>query len=298
MADDSQRPIVIKRIKKGGGGHHGGAWKIAYADFVTAMMAFFLLMWLLGSTTKAQMEGIAEYFRTPLKVALTGGSGAGEATSIIQGGGTDLTRRAGQVKNGQLDPESARKIVEQDEAAKLAQMKAKLERLIESNPRLKQFKKQLKLDITSEGLRIQIVDDQNRPMFDSGSAVMKDYTREILREIGKTLNELPNKISLSGHTDAVQYVTGERGYSNWELSADRANASRRELVAGGLEEGKILRVVGLGSAVPFDRANPNSPVNRRISIIVMNKKAEEAVSKEGQQMEANSAEQVRQQLKP
>ena len=298
MADDTQRPIVIKRIKKGGGGHHGGAWKIAYADFVTAMMAFFLLMWLLGSTTKAQMEGIAEYFKTPLKVALTGGSGAGDATSIIQGGGEDLTRRTGQIKKGEIDPESARKIHERDEAAKLAEMKAKLERIIENNPKLKQFKKQLKLDITSEGLRIQIVDEQNRPMFDSGGAVMKDYTRDILREIGKTLNELPNKISLSGHTDAVQYASGERGYSNWELSADRANASRRELVAGGLEEGKIMRVVGLGSAVPFDRDNPNSAVNRRISIIVMNKKAEEAISKEGQQMEATTAEQVRERLKP
>jgi len=299
MADDTQRPIVIKRIKKGGGGgHHGGAWKIAYADFVTAMMAFFLLMWLLGSTTKAQLQGIADYFNTPLKVALTGGSGAGDATSIIQGGGEDLTRRTGQVKRGEIDPESARKIYERDEAAKLAEMKAKLERIIENNPKLKQFKKQLKLDITSEGLRIQIVDEQNRPMFDSGSAVMKDYTRDILREIGKTLNELPNKISLSGHTDAVQYASGERGYSNWELSADRANASRRELLAGGLEEGKIIRVVGLGSAVPFDRDNPNSAVNRRISIIVLNKKAEEAISKEGQQMEATTAEQVRERLKP
>ncbi len=298
MADDTQRPIVIKRIKKGGGGHHGGAWKIAYADFVTAMMAFFLLMWLLGSTTKAHLQGIADYFNTPLKVALTGGSGAGDATSIIQGGGEDLTRRTGQVKRGEIDPESARKIYERDEAAKLAVMKAKLERIIENNPKLKQFKKQLKLDITSEGLRIQIVDEQNRPMFDSGSAVMKDYTRDILREIGKTLNELPNKISLSGHTDAVQYASGERGYSNWELSADRANASRRELLAGGLEEGKIIRVVGLGSAVPFDRDNPNSAVNRRISIIVLNKKAEEAISKEGQQMEATTAEQVRERLKP
>lgn len=296
MADDSQRPIVIKRIKKGGGGHHGGAWKIAYADFVTAMMAFFLLMWLLGSTTKAQLEGIADYFKTPLKVALSGGSGAGDATSIIKGGGTDLTRRAGQVKNGDIDPETARKILAKDEAERLNQMKQKIERLIDSNPKLKQFKRQLKLDITSEGLRIQIVDDQNRPMFDSGGAVMKDYTRDILREIGKTLNELPNKISLSGHTDAVQYASGERGYSNWELSADRANASRRELVAGGLEEGKIMRVVGLGSAVPFDRDDPNSPVNRRISIIVMNKKAEEAISREGQQMEATSAEQVRERL--
>ncbi|MFN3593676.1 MAG: flagellar motor protein MotB [Thiobacillaceae bacterium] len=296
MSDQSQRPIVIKRIKKGGGGHHGGAWKIAYADFVTAMMAFFLLMWLLGSTTKAQMEGIAEYFRTPLKVALSGGEGAGDATSIIKGGGNDLTRRAGQVKHGEIDPELAKKALAKVEAQKLAEMKQKLERLIDSNPKLKQFKRQLRLDITSEGLRIQIVDEQNRPMFDSGSAVMKDYTRDILREIGRTLNELPNKISLSGHTDAVQYASGERGYSNWELSADRANASRRELVAGGLEEGKIMRVVGLGSAVPFDKDNPNSPVNRRISIIVMNKKAEEAIAKEGREVEAATAQEVKERL--
>ncbi len=296
MADDSQRPIVIKRIKKGGGGHHGGAWKIAYADFVTAMMAFFLLMWLLGSTTKAQLEGIAEYFRTPLKVALAGGHGAGDATTVIQGGGEDLTRRTGEVKRGDIDPESARRIYEKDEAARLAQMKAKLERLIENNPRLRQFKRQLRIDITTEGLRIQIVDEQNRPMFDTGSAVMKDYTREILREIGHTLNELPNKISLSGHTDAQQFASGERGYSNWELSADRANAARRELVAGGLEEGKILRVVGLGSAVPFDRDNPNAPVNRRISIIVMNKRAEEAITRQGQQVEAATAQEIRERL--
>ncbi len=296
MSEDSQRPIIVKRVSKHGGANHGGAWKIAYADFVTAMMAFFLLMWLLGSTTKANRQGISDYFNTPLKVALSGGEGSGDATSIIKGGGNDLTRRTGQVKHGEIDPELAKKTLDKIEAQKLAEMKQKLERLIENNPKLKQFKRQLKLDITSEGLRIQIVDEQNRPMFDSGSAVMKDYTRDILREIGRTLNELPNKISLSGHTDAVQYASGERGYSNWELSADRANASRRELVAGGLEEGKIMRVVGLGSAVPFDKDNPNSPVNRRISIIVMNKKAEEAIAKEGREVEATTAQEVKERL--
>lgn len=297
MADDSQRPIVIKRVKKSSGAHHGGAWKIAYADFVTAMMAFFLLMWLLGSTTKAYRQGIADFFQTPLKVALMGGEGAGDATSVVKGGGNDLTQRTGQVKHGEIDPDEARKTLAKVEAEKLAEMKKKLERLIENNPKLKQFKNQIKLDITSEGLRIQIIDEQNRPMFDLGSAVMKDYTRDILREIGKTLNELPNKISLSGHTDAVQYASGERGYSNWELSADRANASRRELVAGGLEEGKIMRVVGLGSAVPFDKDNPYSPVNRRISIIVMNKKAEEAITKEAREIEAATAQEVRERLR-
>jgi chemotaxis protein MotB len=297
MADDSQRPIVIKRIKKAGGGAHGGAWKIAYADFVTAMMAFFLLMWLLGSSTKAQLEGISEYFQTPLKVALQGGYGSGDASSVIKGGGEDLTRKAGQVKRGETEPtkdvislEKAKAEHEQ-ETVRLQEMKSKIEKLM-SSPKLQGFKNQLKLDITKEGLRIQIVDDQNRPMFDSGGAVMKPYTRDILRAIGQTLNELPNRVSLSGHTDATQYVSGERGYSNWELSADRANASRREMVAGGLEAGKIMRVVGLADAVPFNKDNANDPVNRRISIIVMNKKAEEAITKEGQQVEAATAQEV------
>ena len=296
MADDTQRPIVIKRIKKvSGGGHSGGAWKIAYADFVTAMMAFFLLMWLLGSTTKAQRAGISDYFKTPLKVAMSGGSGTGDATSLIKGGGTDLTRSTGQVKKGE-NQEASRAQQAKQEAARLEALKATLEKAIANNPKMAQFKQQLKVDITEEGLRIQIVDDQNRPMFDSGGAVMKPYTRDILREIGKTLNEVPNRISLSGHTDAVAYSGGERGYSNWELSADRANASRRELVVGGLEEGKVLRVVGLGSAIPFDKENPNAPVNRRISIIVMNKKAEEAITKESRQIGAQTAKEVAEQL--
>jgi len=302
MSDDI-RPIVIKRVKKVTGGHHGGAWKIAYADFVTAMMAFFLLMWLLGSTTKGQMEGIADYFKTPLKIALAGGSGSGDASSVVKGGGEDLTRKAGQVMRGAtesskdtLSLEKSKADRERTEAGRLKDMKAKVEKIVESNKTLSSFKKQFKIDITNEGLRIQIIDDQNRPMFDIGGAVMKPYTQEILRAIGQTLNELPNKISLSGHTDAQRYVTGERGYSNWELSADRANASRRELVAGGLEQGKIMRVVGLADAVPFNKENPSDPVNRRISIIVMNAKAVEAINKESQQIEATTASQVADQL--
>jgi len=287
MSDDSQRPIVIKKIKKGGHGHHGGAWKIAYADFVTAMMAFFLLMWLLGSTAKGDLSGIAEYFATPLKVAMQGGSGSGDASSVIKGGGTDISRKAGQVKKGTPEPakkkainlEAAKAELKRLEGIKLEGLKERLEKTIDANPLLKQFKKQLMLDITKEGLRIQIVDEQNRPMFDSGGAHLKPYTQVILREIGKILNEVDNRISLSGHTDATAYSGGDRGYSNWELSADRANASRRELVAGGMAEGKMLRVVGLSSAVPFDQANPGGPINRRISIIVMNKETEESVTK-------------------
>jgi len=287
MADEGLRPIIVKRIKKGGGGHHGGAWKIAYADFVTAMMAFFLLMWLLGSTAKGDLNGIAEYFKTPLKVAMAGGSGSGDANTVLPGGGKDLTRQEGQLRKGQNDPivrkqtlKEAQQELERAERSRLEALKTRIEKAIDSNPTLRQFKNQLLIDITSEGLRIQIVDEKNRPMFALASAQLQPYTKDILHEIGKTLNDVPNKISLSGHTDATSYSSGEKGYSNWELSADRANASRRELVVGGMDESKVLRVVGLSSAVMLDKEDPFNPINRRISIIVMNKKAEEMVEKD------------------
>lgn len=300
MSEDlSQRPIVIKRVKKVIGGHHGGAWKIAYADFVTAMMAFFLLMWLLGSTTQGDLEGIADYFRTPLKVALAGGSGSGDSSSIIQGGGEDLTRRAGQIKKGDVEEkrniinlEAARAERERRELISLNKLKDKIEKAIEANPELKKFKNQLLLDITTDGLRIQIVDIKNRPMFTSGSADLQSYTQVILREIGKTLNDVPNKINLTGHTDATPYSSGDKNYSNWELSADRANASRRELIAGGMNPEKVLRVVGLSSAVLFDKNDPFNPMNRRISIIVMNEKAEQAIINDSQSMTIDKQDQL------
>lgn len=288
MSDDSQQPIIVKRVRKSAHGHHGGAWKIAYADFVTAMMAFFLLMWLLGSTTKADLQGISDYFKTPLKVALMGGSGAGEATSVIKGGGKDLVRAEGQQKHG--DMTTGRKIsdtkqTEQELARRdkevLRELKSRIDAAITASPTLSQFKNQLLIDLTTEGLRIQIVDEQNRPMFGIGSANLQPYTREILHEIGKVLNEVPNRISLSGHTDATPYSGGELGYSNWELSSDRSNAYRRELLAGGMDEKRIARVVGLSSSVLLDPSNPYNPVNRRVSIIVMNSKAENAAAHDG-----------------
>lgn len=293
MSDDSQQPIVVKRIKKGGAGAHGGAWKIAYADFVTAMMAFFLLMWLLGATAKGDLNGIADYFQTPLTVALAGGSGSGDSSSILQAGGQDLTRTNGQVKRG--DVEAPKKSInlqaltqdyEKAEKEKLTGLKTQLEAIIDSNPVLKQYKDQLLLDITSEGLRIQILDQKNRAMFDSSSAEVKPATREILRQIGNSLNNVENKISLSGHTDATPYAGGDKGFGNWELSTARANASRRELVAGGLNDEKIMRVVGLASAVPFDKSDPFNAANRRISIIVMNKRTEEAIVRDGSETAA------------
>ena len=299
MSDDSQRPIIVKRIKKGGHGHHGGAWKIAYADFVTAMMAFFLLMWLLGSTTRADLQGISEYFQTPLKVSLMGGSGAGDTTSIIKGGGSDLTRVDGQRKAG--DSTNARKASDikkleaqraQVEMERLRLLKEKVEAAIAANPILSQFRHQLLIDITTEGLRIQIVDEQNRPMFAIGSAELQPYTRAIVREIGALLNDVPNRIGLSGHTDATKYFGGERGYSNWELSADRGNAVRRELLAGGMQESRIARVIGLASSVLLNPADAYDPINRRVSIIVMNKKAEEAAMNDGGVVEAETAAQI------
>ena len=294
MSDDTQQPIVVKKIKKGGGGAHGGAWKIAYADFVTAMMAFFLLMWLLGSTAQGDMEGIAEFFQNPLKVGIGGGSGSGDSSSIIKGGGEDLTRSVGQVKRGDVkgkrtihldaavDPAPVSlghdaKAFEQAERAQLNDLKGQIEALIEASPALREMRDQLMMDITSEGLRIQIVDEQNRPMFAQSSANLQPYTRDLLRAIGRALNRVENRISLSGHTDASRYAGGDGGFSNWELSANRANASRRELVAGGLADGKVVRVVGLADMIPIKPDNPLDPINRRISIIVMNRKTEQGL---------------------
>ncbi|MGF6273061.1 chemotaxis protein MotB [Massilia sp. UYP11] len=298
MADDSGRPIVVKRIKKVARGHHGGAWKIAYADFVTAMMAFFLLMWLLGSTAKGDLVGIAEYFKTPLKVAMAGGSGSGDSSSVIKGGGEDLTRTQGQVKRGDSVPENktydlqaARAALAREESLRLQTLKARIESAIEVNPMLKKYQNQLLLDITSEGLRIQIVDEKNRPMFALAKAELQPYTREILHIIGMVLNEVPNKIGISGHTDSTPYYS-DAGYSNWELSADRANASRREMVLGGLQDDKVLRVVGLASAAHLDAKDPFNPVNRRISIIVMNKRTEDAVRRDAATLDVPAADAV------
>ena len=291
MAGDSKKvqPIIIKRIKKGGHAAHGGAWKIAYADFVTAMMAFFLLMWLLGSTTEGDKKGIADYFNSPLKVAMFGGSGSGDSSSVIKGGGTDLSNTSGQVKRGQVEApkrtfnlqalKAMREQQAQAEAARLKVLKQKVEEVIANDSRLAQYKSQIRLDLTAEGLRIQIVDNQNRPMFDSGNSDVKGYIQDILRAIGGVLREVPNKLTIEGHTDSKPFSSGDRGYSNWELSADRANASRRELIAGGLPGDKVLRVQGLAASMLYEKDAPESPLNRRISIIVMNREAEDRVFK-------------------
>jgi chemotaxis protein MotB len=288
MAGDAKRlqPIIVKRIKKGGHGKHTGAWKIAYADFVTAMMAFFLLMWLLGSTTEGDKKGIADYFQSPLKIALAGGSGSGDASHVLKGGGQDLTRTAGQVKNG--DIEAKRRSINlqalkaeqvRAETARLSDLKNKVEAELARGGKLANFGSQTRLDMTRDGLRIQILDELARPMFDSGSAVLQPHIRELLHGIGAALTEVPNLLTLEGHTDAQPFQSGERGYGNWELSAERANASRRELIAGGLPEDRVLRVQGLASSQLLVRDDPLDPSNRRISIIVMTREAEDRVFK-------------------
>ena len=284
MAGDAKKlqPIIVKKIKKGGHSHHGGAWKIAYADFVTAMMAFFLLMWLLGSTTDGDKKGIADYFQSPLRVSMAGGSGSGDSSHLVKGGGQDLTRTTGQVKRGDIEAkrdtvnlQALKQEQVRAEIARLEDLKKKVENKIAESSKLAPLASQLRLDMTRDGLRIQITDELNRPMFASGSAVVQPYMRELLREIGQVLTLVPNRLTLEGHTDAQPFSAGERGYSNWELSADRANASRRELVSGGLPDDRVLRVQGLASSTLFNSAEPLSASNRRISVIVMNRDAED-----------------------
>ena len=288
MAAQQQPPIIlIKRRKKGGGGHHGGSWKVAYADFVTAMMAFFLVMWLVAAMPQEQLAGIADYFKNPSAVQ-------GRTSTMVQGkmgpGGAgdtpikmfDQVRNppgAGAAKvpgvgNGKTsDEDAARRALEQADKKKLEVLKQALEKAIGQSQALKPFKDQLLIDITPEGLRIQIIDAQNRPMFDLGSPELKPYTRQILVELATYIDQVPNRVAISGHTDTTPYAA-KNGYSNWELSAERANAARRALVEGGMREEKLARVVGLSSSVPFNRNDPADPKNRRISLVVLSQEAE------------------------
>ncbi|WP_405045148.1 flagellar motor protein MotB [Paraburkholderia sp.] len=297
MSNNKDRAIVVKRVAPKKGGHHGGAWKLAYADFMTAMMAFFLLMWLLSSASTVTLKGIADYFNEPLKVTLWGGDRSAEDSSIVKGGGRDIssqddgvTRRSdgmssrtdrSTVKHNDDEASKTQQgSLERQEQVRLHDLQVKLMAAIEANPVLRQFKQQIRIDSTLQGLRIEIVDSQKRPMFATARDVVEPYMRDILQAIGKTLNDVPNRIVVQGHTDAVPYAGGEKGYSNWELSADRANASRRELIAGGMDEAKVLRVLGLASTQNLNKADPLDPENRRISIIVLNKKSEDALMRD------------------
>lgn len=277
--------VVVRRVRRSKHGHHGGAWKVAYADFVTAMMAFFLVMWLLGMGTRQQRAAIAEYFKNPSMTPGTAtmappgkiGPGGASDSMIKLGGAMDMPHGPGKDRRAasSANAHEVEKLAREQEKERLESLMQQLHAAIEKSQALEPFKDQLLLDITPEGLRIQIVDKQNRPMFDTGSATLKPYTVTILHELAGFIAQAPNKISISGHTDDAPYSDGSH-YSNWELSADRANAARRALLDGGLPEGKVARVVGLAASVPFDKVNPSDPINRRISIIMMTKQAQDA----------------------
>ena len=276
MSDENQAPIVIKRIKKGGhGGHHGGAWKIAYADFVTAMMAFFLMMWLLGAATEDQIAGLAAYFSENASDEATGiGSGQILGGSVLgQGalssGYNSLADHGSKYFDEDLmtEEEFERKM-RQEEEKMFAEIKLEIETAITADIELAELSKNLVIDQTPEGLRIQLIDQQHTAMFPSGSSVMTQSARKLIAAVSGIITHVPNMISIEGNTDAVPYV-GTKGYGNWELSADRALASRRELINNGVNPDKILRVTGRADTDPFDKEDPTSPTNRRINIIVL-----------------------------
>lgn len=283
---ENNQPIIVKRVKRFGAGHHGGAWKIAFADFAVAMMAFFLVMWLLSNATPEQKIAIAGYFKDPI-----GFTESGSPYVIDLGGSPQLAPDATLNPEQEMSPakpeteknDTQDNTSKNDEAVEKQRLELLLQELqtkVDENPQLAKFKDQILFEITQEGLRIQITDADNRPMFDLGSARLKPYFEDILLAMADTIKAVPNKISISGHTDATAY-NNVNGMGNWELSANRANAARRALVAGSYPDNQVARVVGFASSSLFDRKNPLSPINRRIDIVVLTKKAEKAI--EGEQ---------------
>lgn len=311
MAKHGQAPVIIKKVKKGGhGAHHGGAWKVAYADFVTAMMAFFLLLWLLNVTTDVQKRGIADYFDPSLAShsnsgagGVLGGTAIGQPGAAKQsmasvsfedspspprssssqddsddGGDNDVSGGMGGDQDGsnndqrqppaKLTAEQLQKEIADREQKRFEAAKEALEQAVKEVPELQSLAKNLLIDETPEGLRIQLVDQDKQPMFPLGSAELADPAKKLLGLITQVVARMPNKISITGHTDATQYAFSAK-YTNWELSADRANASRREFMADGLPAERIERVVGVADQDPLDKDNPADPQNRRISIVLL-----------------------------
>jgi chemotaxis protein MotB len=295
MAGGANQPIIIKKVKKGGHeGHHGGAWKVAYADFVTAMMAFFLLLWLLNATTEDQKKGIADYF-SPMSVSrTTSGSGGvlGGRTLIVDGNKISDSGVPSMVvsiappptgedepQDEKTDPDAPRKergVSDKEIAARLAekeqesfqQAEAALRQAIQEAPQLRELAKNIIVDNTPEGLRIQLVDQEQQSMFPSGSATMNDRARNLTQLIAQVVAKLPNKLSISGHTDATPFRFGNT-YGNWELSTDRANASRRALIDSGVEPTRIRLVTGNADRQPLFQSDPFNPSNRRIAIVLL-----------------------------
>jgi chemotaxis protein MotB len=298
---ENNQPIIVKRVKKIAAGHHGGAWKIAFADFATAMMAFFMLLWLMSSATPEQKRLISGYFQDPIGftesaspyVIDLGGTPTPapdktlnpEVKDETDGGPEQDVGKEAEI-NAKVDPAQAESLSEQVERERLELLLQELQNKVEENPQLKNFKDQILFEITQDGLRIQIMDAANRPMFASGSANLEPYFEDILLAMADTIKAVPNKISVSGHTDAKAFASNG-DFGNWELSANRANAARRALVFGGVPDEQVARVVGYASSALFDREDPFNPVNRRIDIIVLTKKALRSI--EGEQDEPSAA---------
>ncbi|MDY0832112.1 MULTISPECIES: flagellar motor protein MotB [unclassified Pseudomonas] len=277
---ENNQPIIIKRVKRFAAGHHGGAWKIAFADFATAMMAFFLVLWLMSTATPEQKIAIAGYFKDPI-----GFSESGTPFVIDLGGSPQLAPERTinpEIKTDSpqekipIERDTVEAMADQVEQERLELLLQELQTKVEENPQLLKFKDQISFEITPDGLRIQITDAANRPMFDSGSARLKPYFEDILLAMADTIKAVPNKISISGHTDAKPYA-GQGDFGNWELSANRANAARRALVAGSYPDPQVARVVGFASSQLFDPKDPFNPINRRIDIVVLTKKAQRAI---------------------
>lgn len=280
--DNEKQPIIIKKVKKVEGGHHGGAWKVAYADFVTAMMAFFLLMWLLNVTTDDQKNAISNYFDPTHPKISEQASGAGGilgGKSLSQEGAmTQSTQPVQQQRtqqtfvNDTTGSERTRKELEEEiierENRRFEQAEAELKQALQETPELKDLQEHLQIDRTPEGLRIQIIDREGKPMFPIGSARMFDKTKKLLESVSEVVMKLPNKISIKGHTDAIPY-RGGGDYTNWELSADRANASRKVLMDKGVPQDRIFTVVGKAATEPLIEEDPRDPRNRRIGIILL-----------------------------
>jgi len=288
----SNAPVVIKKVKKViGGGHHGGAWKVAYADFVTAMMAFFLLMWLINTTSPEQKRGIADYF-APASVSrstqgsdgLLGGTAfqddgarsSGSNRPIMDTQDVDNRRRAkvgggnseGDEKQASASSEALESaMARRMEGAEFVTAEASLRQALQDLPELAELSKNVIIDQTPEGLRIQLVDQEGRAMFSGSSADPLPRTRTLLETVAKVIEPLPNRLSISGHTDSIAPVGSN--YSNWELSADRANAARRILEQRGVDSDRIYEVRGKASSEPLYADDPDLPANRRISIVLL-----------------------------
>ncbi len=272
---EENKNIIIKRVKKVQGGHHGGSWKIAMADFAIAMMAFFLLMWLLANTTKEQKIELEKFFTDPVgytdKVGSLSAIDLGGSPSVLNN--VNPSSDSDQIEQSQMlnqtDAEQLAAGIESN-AEVMSTLQSTLIQTINSNDTLQQFKDQLSIEVAPDGLHIQIVDSKHRPMFDAGGDKIKLYFAEILLQLAPVIAQVNNKISVSGHTDAANYSDTDY-FGNWELSSQRANAARRMLVEGGLPEDHVAQVVGYASSQLFKPEVPDDAINRRIEIVVLNR---------------------------